>query len=507
MSSLHLLLLVPAGLLALAAGLAVGGSRDAAWQRAELATVASIVLGLVSLVVLAVQGPSAAWGLRLDGAGAVLALLVGFIGWVIVRFSRRYLQGEAGERGYLTRLAATLAAVFVVLVADHLLLMAAAWITTSLTLHGLLRFFVQRPAARLAAHKKFLSARLADASLLGAVALLGSAYGTLSLDTLLARAEAVGVPPLAQAGVALLALTALLKCAQMPLHGWVIQVMEAPTPVSALLHAGVVNLGGFMLIRFSTLLAEAPGAQALLAAVAAPSVLMAVLVMGTRVSIKVHLAWSTVAQMGFMLLQLALGLPEMALLHLVAHSLYKAHAFLSAGGVVARQQVLRLAPNSGAADAPSRARWAGAAMLSLAAVGAVAGISGTLASPAAWLAGMVLALALVPLVAAGQVLRSGGVVLGWFAGHTLTALLITPSSSSPAPVVLVAAVAAAMALLFALQAAIVLAPRAAGVRALHPWAYGGFYVDERVSATLLRRWPVPPPPSRGPATRPSGVPA
>lgn len=484
----HLLLLFAALLPPLGLALAARGGRDAAWRRAEAAALAGVAGGAVALAALLAHGPLAAYGLRLDAPGAVLALLVGFVGWVIVRYSHRYLQGEANERAYLRDLALTLAAVWGVLVADHLLLLAAAWIATSLTLHRLLRFYVQRPAARLAAHKKWLSARAADAALLAAVALLGAAYGTLSLDTMLATAAMQGVPPLAQAGLLLLVLTALLKCAQLPLHGWLIQVMEAPTPVSALLHAGVVNLGGFVLIRFAPLLAQAPAALALLATVALATVVLAALVTGTRVSIKVALAWSTVAQMGFMLLQIALGLPAMALLHLVAHSLYKAHAFLAAGGVVQRQQVLRLAPQPAA---PSAGRWALAALVVPAAVVGAGAASGALAGPAGWLAGAVLGAALVPLAAAGRVGATAGVALGWFAGHAAASALLVPATFA-VPAALVAAVAAGLAALFALQAAVLLRPRSALVRRLHPWAYGGFYVDEVVSRALLARWPVPP---------------
>jgi len=485
-SSALLLPALPALLHALAAAAADRGDRDAAWRRAELAALLATLAGAAALAAVLAFGPVAGFGLRLDTVGAVVALLVGFVGWVIVRYSHRYLQGEANERRYLRLLALTLAAVSLVLAADHLLLLAAAWIATSLTLHRLLRFYVERPAARLAAHKKFLSARAADAALLAAVALLASAYGTLSLDAMLAAASAQGVPPLAQAGLALVVVTALLKCAQLPLHGWLIQVMEAPTPVSALLHAGVVNLGGFVLIRFSPLLAQAPAALVLLAAVATLTVVAATLVMGTRISIKVALAWSTVAQMGFMLLQVALGLPAMALLHLVAHSLYKAHAFLAAGGVVQRQQALRLAP----AVAPSAARWALAALVVPAAVVAAGLASGSLATPAAGLAGAVLGLALVSLAAAGRVAASVAVALGWFAGHAAASWLVAPATFG-VPLALVAAVAVALFGMFALQAAIVLRPGSMFVRQLYPWAYGGFYVDERLSRALLARWPVP----------------
>ncbi len=487
MSALVLpLLLLPLLLRAGAAATAGLGPRDAAWRRAEWAAALSTAGGAGLLAATAWSGPQAAWGLRADLPGAVVMLLVGFVGWVVLRFSARYLAGERDERRFLALLAATLAAVGGVLVADHLALLALAWVATSLTLHRLLRFYPERAAARLAAHKKAIAARGADLSLLGALALLGTAYGTLSLSEMLARAATLGLPPLAQAGMVLLVLTVLLKCAQMPMHGWLIQVMEAPTPVSALLHAGVVNLGGLVLIRFSPMLAEAPWAQGLLAVAATVTVLGATLVMGTRISIKVMLAWSTVAQMGFMLLQLALGLPAMALLHLVAHSLYKAHAFLAAGGVVQRRQALRLAP---AAAAPSAARWALAAGAGLVLVVGGGVATGTLAAPAALLAGSVLAATLAPLLAAGRAGPALGVAAGWLAGHALASSLVTPVPA--APLVLVVAVGVALAGLFLLQAAIVLCPQAAWVQRLHPLAYGGFHLDERVSRWLLARFPVP----------------
>lgn len=130
----------------------------------------------------------------------------------------------------------------------------------------------------------------------------------------------------------------------MPFHGWLIQVVEAPTPVSALLHAGVINLGGLLLILFAPLLAKAFAAQWLILLVAGPSLVLAALIMSLSASVKVRLAWSTSAQMGLMLVECALGLYELALLHMLAHSLYKAHAFLSAGEQVREQTLQGLAP-------------------------------------------------------------------------------------------------------------------------------------------------------------------
>lgn len=132
----------------------------------------------------------------------------------------------------------------------------------------------------------------------------------------------------------MLALAAVRKSAQFPTHGWLTEMMEAPTPVSALLHAGVVNGGGFLLIRFADLMLLSPGVLAVLAMLGGFTALFGALVMLTQPAVKTSLAWSTVAQMGFMILQCGLALFPLALLHIVAHSLYKAHAFLASGGAV-----------------------------------------------------------------------------------------------------------------------------------------------------------------------------
>src|SRR5690349_9310557 len=113
-----------------------------------------------------------------------------------------------------------------------------------------------------------------------------------------------------------------------------LQVMEAPTPVSALLHAGVVNIGGFVMIRLAPLMLHATIAQNILIGVGLFSTIIASLVMTTRAAIKSSLAWSTIGQMGFMLVQCGLGAWHLALMHVLAHSLYKAHTFLSSGSIV-----------------------------------------------------------------------------------------------------------------------------------------------------------------------------
>ena len=306
----------------------------AGWRLARWGAAGAGIAALLSLAWLLVDGAGLARGpalaslgeagalhpsLRSDALGCTVLLLVSFIGWVIVGYSHRYLDGERGQPRYIRGLMLTLASVTVLVITNNLLLLALAWIATSLSLHGLLTFFDARPQALIAAHKKFIASRVADLCLLSGIALLGNGLGTLEIDQAIAAARALPVVTAAlQAAAVLLALSALLKCAQLPVHGWLIQVMEAPTPVSALLHAGVVNLGGFLLIRLGSLVGDVPAAQALLVVVGSITAVVAALVMMTRISIKVSLAWSTCAQMGFMVMQCGLGLYDLALLHLVA---------------------------------------------------------------------------------------------------------------------------------------------------------------------------------------------
>ncbi|MCD8530638.1 MAG: NADH-quinone oxidoreductase subunit L, partial [Saccharospirillaceae bacterium] len=281
-----------------------------------------------------------------------LLLLLSVMALVVVKFSRRYLAADPGFGRYLRWLLLTLAAVALVFISNHLLLFALGWIAISLALHQLLMFYPDRPRAALAAHKKFLLARLAESSLLIAFYLLWQHHGTATIDTLLNAYQTPAVLSLnEQVAAVLIALTALIKCAQLPVHGWLIQVVEAPTPVSALLHAGVINLGGFLLILFAPLFLQVAAAQWLVLLVAGLTTVLAALIMTTRISIKVRLAWSTSAQMGLMLIECALGLVELALLHLLAHSAYKAWAFFKfrLGGAAACATVAADQPATGGA--------------------------------------------------------------------------------------------------------------------------------------------------------------
>ncbi len=477
---------------------AVCVSRARPFQRAGPAAGCCLGLALVFATGHVFTAPGVALGVRLDMVTALLLGLVCFIGFVILRYSRAYLDGEPGQARYVRWLMATLAAVTLLVVSNNLLVMALAWVGTSLALHQLLTFYAERPQALVAAHKKFLVSRVADLCLAGALVLIFRQVGSLDLDVIHAWVNSSGsLPPSVQGAAVLLVLGASLKCAQLPFHGWLLQVMEAPTPVSALLHAGVVNIGGLLMIRLAPLMVKVELAQTLLVAIGCVTAVVAALVMTTRVSIKVMLAWSTCAQMGFMLVQCGLGAYSLALLHLVAHSLYKAHAFLSSGSTVEGWRTQALT----APKAPvSLGRWLVAAGVTLCGVAAVAAAYGVApaSEPALWALAAVLGLALTPLAVRGAahggrrlvLLALGGVGVAalYFTWHAVFGRLFVAPTAAGELAPRLGLVIVSFGALFLLQALMQSRPDGRLARALYPRLFAGLYLDERFMRLTFRLW-------------------
>lgn len=454
---------------------------------------AALVSTAVSLFVCVGQG---IWPgvLTTTRFGLALALLVQLLGTVIAAFSARYLEGEANQPRYLGALATVLASVHLLLLADHWLVLIVAWAAVGLALQRLLCFYPDRPFALLAAHKKRIADRLADVMLLGATALAWQQVGSGSLTDLWAHIAQHGLSLPLQASAVLLVLAVTLRTALLPVHGWLIQVMEAPTPVSALLHAGVVNLGGFVLIRFAPMLEKADAARDLLALLGLATAVLASMVVLTRISIKVRLAWSTVSQMGFMLVECALGLYTLAALHLIGHSLYKAHAFLSASSVVrdtrARAMHTIAAPMTGSLVlAP--AVTTSIVFLAM----TLAGIAGIAVWPWWWCA--VLGLAWAPLLWLSSApsradARLAQLLFGLLSvlGLTLAAMAahVLPLGLQDAPDHRLGVLTLTfMAALYLCQAR--LQHRASLPACWRRWSYAGFYLDEGYTRLALLLWP------------------
>lgn len=391
---------------------------------ARLATLGSLALALAAGIAVALYGPMTSpliglgeigLSIRLDALSVIMFGLVSFVGVIVVQYSRNYLDGDGRQGAFMGGLCLTLSAVSLLVLSGNLVQLVLAWIATSVALHQLLVFYAERQGAVIAARKKFITARISDACLIGAALLLASSFGTADIAAILDQAGAMAAngatPPALVVAALLIAVAALLKSAQFPTHGWLTEVMETPTPVSALLHAGIINAGGFLVVRFADVMLLSASSMHLLAMVGGFTALFGAVVMLTQTSVKVSLAWSTVAQMGFMLLQCGLGAFSLAVLHIVAHSLYKAHAFLSSGSVV---EIARASWVPSARAKPDRTRILASFVVALGlyvGVGALLGVT-PIDQPAILALGAILVMGLTLLMAQSTVGKPNAYVIG-----------------------------------------------------------------------------------------------
>ena len=277
------------------------------------------------------------------------------------------------------------------------------------------------------------------------------------------------------------------------LHGWITEVMETPTPVSALLHAGIINLGGILLLCFAPLLSYSSVASTLLLAAALFSTILAALIMTTRISIKVRLAWSTVAQMGLMLVEIALGLYTLALLHLLAHSCYKAYAFLHSGNAVNHYLAAQLAEQTN----PAARHWLLALTLAAAMVYLVQLLLPLSSLSSAVLLVLAISVLLTPSVCRAdkrrpmRVLLALGYALALLALYFALKTLLRQVLPTPEPVALLADVitSLAFAALFVLAILLRYHSQHKTVNKLFIWLNAGGYLDEWATRITLQIWP------------------
>ncbi|EMB15180.1 proton-conducting transporter transmembrane domain-containing protein [Rhodopirellula europaea] len=275
----------------------------------------------------------------LDGLSILMLLLVAFIGWVTCQYSIEYLDGLPNQSRYCRFSAVTIGAVSWMMASGHLAVFAAAWIAMNLALHQLLVLNPEQPGAKRAAWTKFAINRIGDAALIAGFGILFAHFNSpwlrdifMSAGNMLSDSQSVPTP-LVAAGAFLL-IAAVIQSVQFPFHTWLPETLNSPTPVSALMHAGIVNAGGYLVIRFSPIFELFPTNLHVLAIIGLFTTVLAAAVMMTQTSVKKSLAYSTIAQMGFMMLQCGLGAYTAATVHIVAHSLYKANSFLRSGSVV-----------------------------------------------------------------------------------------------------------------------------------------------------------------------------
>ena len=317
-----------------------------AWLGFGTSTVATLLWALGDTTSVVTTLTDAGWfGIRFDALSATIFLLVCFLGAIILRFSRNYLAGDEAQGYFFKWMCITLGSVMALVLSPGLIQFFVAWMATSLGLHKLLVYYADRKGTLLSARKKFVASRVADFCLLLAFVAVFVIYGVQDFGQLFMVTQEHGASLDHYPWIGwLIVLGAMLKSALFPFHTWLPDTLGAPTPVSALMHAGIINGGGYLVVRMSPVLVNTPGALHLLAIFGALTAVYGSVVMLSQTSVKRALAYSTIAQMGFMLLQCGLGAFQIAVLHIVAHSLYKGHAFLSSGSAVATAKKLNANP-------------------------------------------------------------------------------------------------------------------------------------------------------------------
>ena len=269
----------------------------------------------------------------IDGLTIVMWTVVAFFSGIVHSYSRRYLAGNPNKTRFIMQVFAFTLVVMLVVAADHIALFAAAWLTMGLLMAELIGHvdgWPQAQAAGRTARRYFVgSAVLVAASL----TLLWSATGATTITGIL---NAVGGVPTTTAVLAAagLVVAAMIQSALLPFHTWILSSMTAPTPASALMHAGFVNAGGVLLARFAPVVTIEPTVMLAIVAVGAASALGGKLLKSVQSDIKGQLGCSTVGQMGFMIMQAGLGFFGAAITHLILHGFYKAYQFLSSGSAV-----------------------------------------------------------------------------------------------------------------------------------------------------------------------------
>ena len=323
-------------------------SRRTAAYISTLTTMGSFVAALVAFVEMWGKTPAArgsvttSWtwlsagtytfgfSLLVDQLSIVMMLIVAGVGSLIVAYSVGYMDGEDEERRYFAYISLFVFSMLLLVESGNLLLLLAGWGMVGLSSYLLIGFYQDRPSAVAAAKKAFIMNAFGDATMALALFLLIEHTGSLDYASVFASSPAGGTV----ANLIALGLLggALAKSAQLPLHTWLPDAMEGPTPVSALIHAAtMVTAGVYLIVRCHPLFENAYVIQDLAAGLGAATLLMAGLIALVQTDIKRVIAYSTMSQIGYMFVGAGLGAYPSAMFHLMMHAFFKALLFLAAG--------------------------------------------------------------------------------------------------------------------------------------------------------------------------------
>lgn len=334
-----------------------GGHRTDRWGHllGVLMPIASLVYGIIAFFAL-LSYPAAArsrdlhmftWisvgdfhvnaALLIDPLSITFVLLITGVGSLIHIYSIGYMAHDPGRRRFFGYMNLFVASMLLLVLADNYLVLYAGWEGVGLASYLLIGFWQFKPSAAVAAKKAFIVNRIGDTGLTIAIFLMFAEFGTVNFTGVFHGAPAAGSGVNTALGLLLL-LAACGKSAQVPLQSWLLDAMEGPTPVSALIHAAtMVTAGVYLLVRSNPILALSPTARLAITVVGAVTLLFGAIIGCAKDDIKKALAGSTMSQIGYMILAAGLGSPigyAFAIAHLVAHGFFKANLFLGAGSVM-----------------------------------------------------------------------------------------------------------------------------------------------------------------------------
>lgn len=287
-------------------------------------------------------------GFYIDRLSAVMMVLISGVGTIIYTYSISYMYQDPHDRRYLALIGFTTSVLLCMVSSANLMMLFLFWQVLSYMLY-LLAHNHAHAATLDGAFKIFTVLRIGDVAFLSGTVLAYQLYGTLEFETLFARAvDQPGMlspwPGVEISGptavTLLLFIGGMSKSAQFPLHFWVPRSLYAPTPVSALLHAGIINAGGFLINRLAPLYGLSSTTLHVALVVGTLTAILGATIMLAQNDIKKTLGFSTIGQMGYMIMECGLGAFSLAVFHLIAHSLFKATVFLNCGNVIhkARQE-------------------------------------------------------------------------------------------------------------------------------------------------------------------------
>ncbi|HLO35414.1 MAG TPA: NADH-quinone oxidoreductase subunit L [Candidatus Deferrimicrobium sp.] len=276
-------------------------------------------------------------GFFVDNLTACLLIVVLTIGLLVHVYSIGYMSHDPGYWRFFSYLNLFMVSMLLLVLADSFLVVFVAWELVGLSSYLLIGFWRQKQSAALAAKKAFIVNRVGDVGFALGIMAIFVDTGTLNIRDSIAHLTTTGASlPIPVWVIALLVFAgAMGKSAQFPLHVWLPDAMEGPTPVSALIHAAtMVNAGVYLVARTNPIFASAPDAMVVVAAIGIFTAILAASIAMTQTDIKRVLAYSTLSQLGYMFASLGVGAFTAAIFHLMTHGFFKGLLFLGSGSVI-----------------------------------------------------------------------------------------------------------------------------------------------------------------------------